>query len=50
MLTGEKGVALTAQLHLHCLLGRAGGKGIAAGTDYFGIGIKFGMNLGFHII
>ncbi len=48
LLTGEKWVALTAQLDLECFPGRADGKGITAGTDRFSVGIIFGMNLIFH--
>ena len=43
-LPGEKRVALTAQLHLQLLLGRAGSKPIATGTNYLGITIILGMN------
>ena len=42
-------MALAAQLDLEELPGRAGSKFIAAGTNYFGIWIIFGMNFIFHI-
>jgi hypothetical protein len=49
-LPGEKGVALAAKLDLQALLGRAYGKGVAAGTGHLGIGIELGVNLFLHVI
>ena len=41
-------MALAAQLHLQQFLGRAGSKGIAAGTNHLGVSKIFGVNLLFH--
>lgn len=49
LLSSEKGVTLTAKFHPELLLGGAGGKYIAAGADYLGIIIIFGVNLIFHL-
>jgi hypothetical protein len=46
--SGIKRVALAANLNLQFLSGGAGGKGIATGTDNFGIVEIFGMDLIFH--
>jgi len=43
-------MTLTAQLNLQELLGRTSSKGIAAGTNYLGVGIILGMNLILHTI
>jgi hypothetical protein len=47
-LSGEKRVALAAQLHLKLFPGGTGGKRAAAGTNYLGVIIIFGMYLFFH--
>ena len=49
-LTGKERMALAAQLNLQCLLGGAGGKGVAAGTDHLGIFMVGGVNLVLHIV
>src|SRR4030042_2096625 len=49
LLTGEKRMALAADLHLKQGLRRAGGEGIAAGTNHFRFHI-LGMNLLFHLV
>lgn len=49
-LTGEEGVTLTADFHLHQLLGGADGKAITTGADYLGILVILGMNLVFHTV
>ncbi len=48
--TGEEGMSFAAQLNVQCLLGGTGSESVAAGTDYLGIRIKFGMNFVFHSI
>jgi hypothetical protein len=48
MLTGKKWVTFAAQFHPHVFPGRAGGKGVAAGTGYLGVVKIFRMNLLFH--
>ncbi len=48
--TGETRVALTAQLNLQQFTGRAGGKSIAAGANYLGIGVILGVYLILHAI
>jgi len=45
---GEKGMTLTAYLHLHCLLGGASSEAITTSTNYRGISIILGMNLILH--
>ena len=47
-LSGIEWVALTAHLNLQLFLGRAGGKLVAADTNYLGIIIVLGMNLFLH--
>jgi hypothetical protein len=47
-LTGEKRVAFAAYLHLELLSGGTGGKTVAAGTDYLGVGIVLRVNFFFH--
>jgi len=48
LLTGEKGMALVAELDSQGLPGRAGGKGVAAGAGYLGIVVIFRMDFLFH--
>jgi hypothetical protein len=49
LLAGEEWVTFTAQLHSERLFGGASGEGIAAGADYLGIGVIFGMYLRSHL-
>lgn len=48
-LTGEEGMALAAGIDLDDSLGRTNSKSITTSTDYFGIGMIFGVNLFFHL-
>jgi hypothetical protein len=50
LLSGEKWVALVAQLYLYLLLGGADGKGITTGAGRFSILVIGGVNLVFHDI
>ena len=43
-------MAFAAEFHPERLLGRACGEGVAAGTNYLGIGIVFGVYLFLHIL
>ncbi len=49
-LSGEERMTLAAQFYSQLFPGRAGGKSIAARTDYFGIFIIFRMNFFFHYV
>ena len=48
LFAGEEGMAPAAHLNAQHKLGSAGGKGIAAGADYLGVGIVLGMDLILH--
>jgi len=50
MLSGEKGVTLTAHLNLQYLLGGASSKSIATSTNYLGISIILRVNLVLHTL
>jgi hypothetical protein len=49
-LAGKERMAFTADLHLKFFFGGTGGERVATGTYHYGVLIKFGVNLFFHII
>jgi len=48
LLSGEEWMAFATQLHSERLLGGAGGEDVAAGANYLGICVIFGMYLRSH--
>jgi hypothetical protein len=50
LLAGEERMAFTAKFHSERLLGRTGGKGVAARAYHSGVVVIFRMYLGFHFV